>query len=554
MVLRSGEIARAVLPVVVAWALARVPSAAALVPGLGLASGGLGLILLAAAAAGALVDAMAARPEPGPGPLPAARVPSSRWTLLFAVSAVWFVGLGQWYTSRLRVSGDEPHYLLMAQSLWSEHDLDLADNLAREDWREYTPGPVAPHFGAPRADGRPFPAHGAGLPLLLAPVYALAGRRGCAALIGLMAAALVVEALRLLAAVRAAEQGEGAGGTARGPKGPAFWAAAAMLGPPVVFYSFHVYTEVPAALALATSARLLLTVRSRAGAAAAALAASALPWLHVKMIPAAAALAVLAALRLRGPARLAFASVAGVMAAAYLAYFQAIFGVPSPLALYGGLPAGESGSAARGLVGLLLDRSFGVLWYAPIVLVAIAGLFSRHWRAAVTVLLLGAAVLLPVLPWRMWWGGQCPPGRFLVPAMPVLAVLAAFRLSDRPATGLARWRGALVATSVFIVVATVRDPGQLMLLNRADRPTRLWSALDPSGEGARYLPSLVAARPDDDRVALVWALAIAALVALDIAARARPRVDALFRGTALPVTLWLVVAAAVDLWARRSLT
>ena len=64
------------------------------------------------------------------------------------------VVVGLSYTLRLRVSGDEPHYLLMAQSLWREHDLDLRDNHAREDWREYTPGPIVPHYGAP-ARGRP---------------------------------------------------------------------------------------------------------------------------------------------------------------------------------------------------------------------------------------------------------------------------------------------------------------------------------------------------------------------------------------------------------------
>ncbi len=61
-------------------------------------------------------------------------------------------------------SGDEPHYLVMAQSLWREHDLDLRDNYAREDWREFRGGPTEPHYAAPRRDGRPFPGHSPGLP------------------------------------------------------------------------------------------------------------------------------------------------------------------------------------------------------------------------------------------------------------------------------------------------------------------------------------------------------------------------------------------------------
>ena len=41
---------------------------------------------------------------------------------LFLASAAAYLAAGLWYASRLRVSGDEPHYLLMAQSLWREGD------------------------------------------------------------------------------------------------------------------------------------------------------------------------------------------------------------------------------------------------------------------------------------------------------------------------------------------------------------------------------------------------------------------------------------------------
>src|SRR5262249_38588990 len=188
----------------------------------------------------------------------------------------------------------------------------------------------------------------------------------------------------------------------------------------VFFYSFHVYTEVPSALCVALALVLLLgpappTVPS---AVAAGLLASALPWLHVKMVPCAAALAVIAVARTGARARDAFLATAAAMALGFAAYYQAIFGRPTPLAIYGGVPAGSNGSPRRAALGLLLDRSFGLLPHAPVWLLALAGACAvrrpfgpRAWP----LVLVGAAVLAPVLPWRMWWGGQCPPARFLVP-------------------------------------------------------------------------------------------------------------------------------------------
>ena len=147
-------------------ALSRVPACVRIAPVLGVLRGRLGLLLLALAGGLALAAAL---------PRPRRIAPSPR--LLFGVAWALLLVIGLSYTLRLRVSGDEPHYLLMAQSLWREHDLDLRDNHEREDWREYTPGPIAPHYGAPRADGRPYPAHSPGLPLLLAPLYALGAGR-----------------------------------------------------------------------------------------------------------------------------------------------------------------------------------------------------------------------------------------------------------------------------------------------------------------------------------------------------------------------------------------
>lgn len=510
-------------------AAASVPAAREAFPALGVARGPLGWIALAIALA------VAAHRALGAGPPPRVIDPSPR--VLFAVAAVLYVATGLWYASRLRVSGDEPHYLLMAQSLWREGDLDLADNLEREDWRESTPGPVAPHFGAPRADGRPFPAHSPGLPLLLAPVYAAGGRLLCVVVLALAGAGVTVMAWQL------ASQASG------GAAPFVAWLTAA--GPPVAFYSFHVYTEVPSALAAAGALVLLLRPASVASAAVAAILAALLPWLHVKMIAAAAALGLIAAVRLKGRPRVAFCAVAAVGAAGYLAYYHAIFGTASPLAIYGGLPVDQRGSPLRALAGLLLDRSYGLLWHAPLFLVALAGLPAAWRRRLWPHALLAVAVLVPVLWWRMWWGGQCPPARFLVALVPLLAVGAGLRADPAsPLRGVARWRFLLAALGFAVVVFAAARPGELLLLNRGDRPTRLWAALSADTDVGRYLPSLVTASADEDRVAVVWVVALTVLLALDAAARRAPRIDRLFAGTALPVVLLLAVGAGVDHWAR----
>ena len=526
----EARVVRIVAPL--AWtagllALSRAAACVRIAPVLGVLRGPLGLLLLALALGLALAAALPRPPRIAPSP-----------RLLFGVAWALLLVIGLSYTLRLRVSGDEPHYLLMAQSLWREHDLDLRDNHAREDWREYTPGPITPHYAAPRADGRPYPAHSPGLALLLAPLYALGGRPLCVIALTLAAAGLSLEMWK--AARRLTSDDEAS---------LLAWSLA--LVPPVAFYAFEIYTEVPASLALAVSLRLLLSGPGAVGAVGAALLASALPWLHLKMVPAALALAIVALVRLRGPARVAFLAVAAALGAGFLLYYRAIFGVASPLAIYGGVPRDADGSPLRALAGLFLDRSFGLLPYAPVFLIALAGLGRLVRLRAWEPLLVGAAVIVPVLPWRMWWGGQCPPARFLVPLVPVLALALAARVA-LSRTGLARWRWPLALLGIATTIGMTIRPGALLLLNRGDRPTRLWAALSGERPLGTYVPSLVSASPDEWRVALVWLAALALLLGLDVAARRRERLDRFFGGLGLPIVLLLAVGLAVDGWARRT--
>jgi hypothetical protein len=511
--------------VAVPLALSRIDFVVERLPSFGVLRGPAGLALVAAAVfvvlwriSGAAFLSRVARTPPG---------------VWLVASFLIYAAVGLHYAAGLPVTGDEPHYLVMAQSLWRDLDLDLQDEYESEEWREFTPGPLRPHWGAPRSDGRPFPAHSPGLPLLLAPAYAAWGRSGVVVLMALVAAAAAYGCRQLAFAVT-------------NDREAAAWAWIAVAGPPLAFYSFLAYTEGPSALFAALALLLLLRGPGASAAALAALCASLLPWLHLKMVPAAAALGIVAAVRLRGRSLAAFAGVSLVMVAGFAGYYASVFGVPSPLAIYGGMPQDARVYTWRAPAGLLLDRSFGLLPVAPVFLLALAGVTAVvRRRASWSHLLLALAVLAPALTWRMWWGGQCPPTRLLVPLLPFLAVALAVRIA-KGRHGLVRWLPALTAIGLALGAFAIAEPGARLLLNVRDRPTRLWAALSGAVPLGDYLPSLTHASSRDTRVALVWLGALGLLLLLDKLAATRRWVDGAFASFGSAVALLLLVGVTID--------
>ncbi|MGQ0520634.1 MAG: hypothetical protein ACT4PX_05720, partial [Actinomycetota bacterium] len=77
------------------------------------------------------------------------------------------------------VTGDEPFYLLTTQSLASDGDLDLRDEYAGGEEREFWDGRNRLwRQMEPAADGRLLSPHDPGLSLLVLPAYAVGGLRG----------------------------------------------------------------------------------------------------------------------------------------------------------------------------------------------------------------------------------------------------------------------------------------------------------------------------------------------------------------------------------------
>ena len=135
-------------------------------------------------------------------------------------------------------SGDEPHYLVIAQSLWRDGDLKIENNHERGDYREYFPADLEPHYLTRGTDGEIYSIHPIGIAVILAPVYALAGYKGS------------VWFLIALGALAAAMAWRWTVATLNAPGAATFAWAAIALSAPFMFNTFTVYPEIAAALAV----------------------------------------------------------------------------------------------------------------------------------------------------------------------------------------------------------------------------------------------------------------------------------------------------------------
>src|SRR5262249_27257326 len=74
--------------------------------------------------------------------------------------------------------GDEPHYLIVTQSLLHDGDLRIENNHARREYLPYVDGDLQPDFIRRGRDGAIYSIHAPGLPLLVLPAFAVFGYHG----------------------------------------------------------------------------------------------------------------------------------------------------------------------------------------------------------------------------------------------------------------------------------------------------------------------------------------------------------------------------------------
>ena len=353
-----------------------------------------------------------------------------RLTVVAALLAVLGLCLFLRWHNPQPYSGDEPHYLLVSESLVRDGDVDLRNDYLERRYHEFYAGHLGRHVNTSiftAASPHWYSMHGVGLPVVLVPAFAADRAHG--ATVGMVVIAAIVLVLTFLWARRFTGEV------------PFAAVATAALGfsPSFLGLEGRVFPDLPAA-ALLLGCLLLLELRERRPGHLLLLGTlvGASWWFHFKNGLAFGTIAAIAVVQVArssaGRDRLRrllvlTAPVAGSLVG-YVVSNLAWYDSPSPTRMV--LPGNSvfALSEARGLAAVSFDASRGLFSNSPALLLIFAGLpvWLRLFRGAFLrlALVLGPTIFLQAT-FSDWSGAYAPAARyalqFIPAAIPAIALL-----------------------------------------------------------------------------------------------------------------------------------
>ncbi len=329
-------------------------------------------------------------------------------------------------------TGDEPHYLVISQTLYLYHSLDVTLDYNHNDYKVFYAGPLGAYqHTSPNKWGQLLPLHSIGAPVLWLIPFILGGKLGTLIFMTLASMAMVVAIYALLVSLDIR-------------RNYAFLTGLGLaLASPIWIYSHRNFVEPLAALFCVYIACVIFKKRLRSwDLVGSSLALGVLPWIHIRFALFEIVLACFLVARVYQEYRLRafWPYVCAILpvAAMFLlfeSYNFLVWGSLNPAvnqANSGELPFDVA--PWRGLFGLFFDQEYGLITNFPIFLFLLGGLLlslRRKWlRFNLLFLCLAVPYIVVVASFHNWDGAICPPARFLMVLVPLFAFYLALALQS----------------------------------------------------------------------------------------------------------------------------
>jgi hypothetical protein len=358
-----------------------------------------------------------------------------------------------------RYAGDEPHYLVVTNSLILDGDVDVKNDYLHERYLKYTHAPIDPHV-----NGRIFTPvsrhwysqHGVALPALLVPGAVIDDTRGATVEMVLVASLVVV--LAFIWVRRFAPE----------LRWTAIAVATLATAPFFLALEGRIFPDLPtAALLLGCLLLLEMPMARRRHLFLLSALVGISPWLHFKNGLAFAAVIAIAVAQISrsslGRERvlrlLVLTTPVLVSVAGYELAVHTWYGSWLPMRMF---PPGNDAFAldpARGIAAVSFDSARGLFTNDPALMLIVAGLplWLRRWRGPFLrlALILAPSILIQAT-FNDWSGGYAPGARYALQFTP--AFLPAVALLLREAPKAFRWlacaafalQGALAAAFIWL--------------------------------------------------------------------------------------------------------
>ena len=360
--------------------------------------------------------------------------------ILFSACLIFsFVLIFQVFAPLKTLTGDEPHYMIVAHSVVSDGDFDLFDdyNLEKAWQKFYTGHELLPHY-APGIGGR-YSTRPIGFGVFIIPFYMLGTAIGDPIVVLRIVMAILYALFMANCYLLCRDLG-----VSRKPSIIA-WAFASF-SIPLAFYSYSIYPEVLTGLLCVIAVRLMITWNERSfiNPLLAGLCLSILPWLGLKYTAMTVVFGIgFVILIFRGKAALmrslGFLALVPVLSALlYAAFLYGLYGTISPSAVYTGVGegakttgvfnmqtygVGENPVAAflRTMLLYFLDQRDGIIFYSAFYLMGIAGIILLVKKVKlIRTMMIAFLAYWMVYAYSAWNSGHAPPGRPFVAVIWIL--------------------------------------------------------------------------------------------------------------------------------------